>query len=78
MLSLNLAEDALSELQYADDLVLMSETIVRLWYKVLEWKDAFESKGLKANLGKTKVMVCGGITKNSMSKRKSIHVGSAA
>ena len=29
---------------------------------------AFESKGLKVNLGKIKVMVCGGITKDGMSK----------
>ena len=32
--------------------------------------EAFESKGLKTNLGKTKVMVSGGITKNGMSKGK--------
>ena len=31
---------------------------------------AFESKGLKVNLEKTKVMVCGGITKDGMSKSK--------
>ena len=36
-------EVALSELLYADDLVLMSETIVGLRNK---WKEAFESKGL--------------------------------
>ena len=36
----------------------------------LRWKEAFESKGLKVDLGKAKVMVCGGITKDSMSKSK--------
>ena len=33
-------------------------------------KKAFESKGLKDNLGKTKVMVSRGITKDGMSKSK--------
>ena len=43
-------EGALSESLYADDLVLMSETIKRLRNKFLKWKEAFESKGLKVNL----------------------------
>ena len=55
---------------YADDLVLMSETIEGLRNKFLKWKEAFESKGLKVNLRKTKVMVSGGITKDGMSKSK--------
>ena len=67
-------EGALSELLYADDLVLMSEIIVGLRNMFLEWKEAFESKGLKVNHGKTKVLVCGGITKDGML----IHVGFAA
>ena len=46
-------ECALSELLYADDLVLMSETIERHGNKFLKWKDAFESKGLKAKFWKT-------------------------
>ena len=50
-------EDALSELLYADDIVLMSETIEGLRNKFIKWKKAFESNGLKVNLGKTKVMV---------------------
>ena len=53
MLSLNLPECALSELLYVDDLDLMSETIEGLRDKSLKWKEAFESKGLKINLGKT-------------------------
>ena len=60
----------LGELLYADDLVLMSETIEGLKNKFLKWKEAFESKGLKVNLGKTKVMVSGGIIKDGMSKSK--------
>ena len=60
----------LSELLYADDLVQMSETIEGLGNKFLKWKESFESMDLKVNLGKTKVMVCGGITKDGMSKSK--------
>ena len=60
----------LSELLYADDLVLTSETIVGLRNKFLKCKEAFESKGLKVNLLKTKVMVSGGNTKDGMSKSK--------
>ena len=48
-------EGALSELLYADGIVLMSETIEGLRNKFQKWKEAFESKGLKVNLGKTKV-----------------------
>ena len=46
-------EGALSQLLYADDLVLTSETMKGLWNKFLKWKEAVESKGLKGNLGKT-------------------------
>ena len=63
-------EGALSELLYADDLIMMSETIMGLRNKFLEWKEAFESEGSKVNLGKTKVMVCGGITMDCMYKSK--------
>ena len=35
----------LSELLYADDLVLMSETIKGLGNKFFNWKEAFKSKG---------------------------------
>ena len=61
-------ESALSELLYADDLVLMSETIEGHRNKFLKWKEAFDSKGLNVNIGKSKIMVCGGITKDGMSK----------
>ena len=63
-------QGALSELIYADDLVLMSETIEGPRNKFLKWKEAFECKGLKVNPGKTKVMVCGSTTKDGMSKSK--------
>ena len=61
-------EGALSELLYADDLVLMSETIKGLRNKFLKWKEAFESKCLKVNLGKSRVMVSSSITQGGLSK----------
>ena len=63
-------EGALIELLYVDDLVLMSETIEGLRNKFLKWKESFESNCLKVNLGKTKVVVSGGITKDDMSTSK--------
>ena len=58
------------ELLYADDLVQMSETIEGHSNNFLKWKDTFESKGLKVNLEKTKVMVSSSITKDGTSKSK--------
>ena len=63
-------EGALSELLYADDLVLMSETIERLRGKFSKWKEAFESKALKVNLEKAKVMLSSGFTQVNLSKNK--------
>ena len=40
-------EGVFGELLYADDLVLMSETIDGLRNKFLRWKESFVSKGLK-------------------------------
>ena len=70
MLLQNLQEGALSELLYADDIVLMSETIMGLTDRFLKWKEALERKGLKVNLRKTKVMVSSSITQDSLSKSK--------
>jgi hypothetical protein len=44
------------ELLYADDLVLVAETKEDLLVKVKAWKDGLESKGLRVNVSKTKVM----------------------
>ena len=46
----------------------MSKTLEGLRDKFLKWKEDFENKDLKVNLGNTKVMVCGGITKDGLSK----------
>ncbi|XP_068690702.1 cytochrome b5 reductase 4-like [Montipora foliosa] len=51
--------DLMSEMLYGDDLVLTSETMEGLREKFWKWKEAFVSKGLKVNLGKTKVVVSG-------------------
>ena len=51
-----------------DDLVLMSESIENLKEKFLKWKAAFESKEMKVNLKKIKVMVSG--LKNELLKSK--------
>ena len=44
---------------YADYLALMSEMKENLKKRFLKWRNALESKGMKVNLEKTKVMVCG-------------------
>ena len=65
-------EIALSESLYADNVVLMNETIVGLRDKFSKWKKAIASKGLKVNLGKSKAMVnvSSGITQDGLSKSK--------
>ena len=49
----------MSDMLYADDLVLTSETKEGLREKFWKWKETFKSKGLKVNLWKTKVVVSG-------------------
>ena len=43
----NVVTESVSEIEYADDLVLMSETIEGLMKKFWKWKEAFESKKVK-------------------------------
>jgi hypothetical protein len=52
-------EGLLYEILYADDLVLMADSMEELQVKFDKWKDAIEKKGMKVNMGKTKVMVSG-------------------
>ena len=59
MLSRNWQEGVLSELLYADDLVLMNEIIDGLW-------EAFCSNTLKLNLGRSRVLSSGVITQNDL------------
>jgi hypothetical protein len=47
------------ELLYADDIVLMAESLQQLKGKLQKWKAGMEAKGLKMNVGKTKIMIGG-------------------
>ena len=49
----------INESLYADDLVIMSETMEDLKERFWNWKDAMKSKGLKVNTRKTKAVVNG-------------------
>ena len=44
---------------YADDLVIIAESLEECVRRLLTWKEAMEEKGLRVNAGKTKVMICG-------------------
>ena len=44
------------ELLYADDLVIMAETIEELEQRLGLWKQRLEAKGLRVNMGKTKIL----------------------
>ena len=76
MLSLNWS--VLSVLQYADDLVLISEIIEGLENELIQWKEVFGSMDLKVKFEKTKVMVSGDIKMMACLKVKLTHVGYAA
>ena len=43
---------------YVDDLVLICETKEEARQRFVAWRNALESKGLKVNISKTKVMRC--------------------
>ena len=55
----NARRGVVNELLYADDLVIKSEDMEDLKERFWNWKDALESKGLKVNTRKTKLMVSG-------------------
>ena len=44
---------------YADDLVIIAESLEECVRRLLTWKEAMEEKGLRVNAGKTKIMICG-------------------
>ena len=43
---------------YADDLVVIGESLVELEERHLTWKTNIEYKGLKVNIGYSKIMKC--------------------
>ena len=47
------------ELLYADDLMISAESMEELLVKVQTWKTEMEKKGLRLNMGKTKIMESG-------------------
>ena len=55
----NARRGVINKLLYADDLVIMSKDMEDLKERFSNWKDALESKGLKVNTRKTKMMVSG-------------------
>ena len=42
---------------YADELVIIAESLEECVRRLLTWKEAMEKKGLRVNAGKTKIMV---------------------
>ena len=44
---------------YADDLVIIADSLEECVRRLLIWKEAMEKKELRVNAGKTKVMICG-------------------
>ena len=52
-------EGLMKEILYANDLVLVSDTMEEQRRRFQKWREAFETKGLRVNLKKTKVMVSG-------------------
>ena len=44
---------------YADDLVIIAESLEECVRRLLTLKEAMEEKGLRVNAGKTKIMICG-------------------
>ena len=52
-------EGLLNKILYAHDLDLMSESLEDLRERFQRWRSALEDKGLKVNVGKTKMMVSG-------------------
>ena len=44
---------------YADDLVIIAESLEEYVRRLSMWKEAMEEKGLRVNAGKTKIMICG-------------------
>ena len=44
---------------YANDLVIIAESLEECVRRLLTWKKAIEKKVLRVNAGKTKIMICG-------------------
>ena len=58
-LSRNFRSGCPYELLYADDLAIIASSKEELLERLKLWKDGMESKGLRVNMKKTKIMVSG-------------------
>ena len=58
-LSLEFRAGAPWEDLYADDLVVITDSLEECVSRLQAWKEAMEKKGLRVNAAKTKVMICG-------------------
>ena len=61
---------------YADDLVIIAESLEECVRRLMTWKEAMEKKGLRVNAGKTKIVICG--TWTSCRVKASFHAQSVA
>ena len=52
-------EGLLNEISYSDDLVLISESLDELRERFQRWRNALKDRGLKVNVGKTKMLLTG-------------------
>ena len=57
-LSREFQTDCSWQLLYADDLVIIADTMDELLYKLDLWKKHLEAKELRVNMEKTKIMIC--------------------
>ena len=57
------------ELLHADDLVLIADSVEEVMGKYTGWKEGMEARGLKVNIGKTKVLNSG-TGEGSVEKKK--------
>ena len=70
----NAAEGLPWELLYADDLVIIADSFEELKRKMENWKNEIEKKGLKVNIGKTKVL-CSEYGKGKVNKTSNYPCG---
>ena len=59
---IKVARRSINNLIYADDTTLMAESEEELKSLLMKVKEESENTGLKINIQKTKIMVCGPIT----------------
>ena len=59
---IKIAWRSINNLRYADDTTLMSESEEELQSLLMKVKEESETVGLKLNIQKTKIVVCGPIT----------------